>query len=290
MVTTRGRSGSWFSDQTAAQNITSSKAASKQARISGLGAAFASQSARTCSRARRSVGCSTRRSARRSTSCWSAVAIGFAGGRHGAEGSVGRGASTAPTATLAAPPRVAQIRGMSKAFVREDAGAAEPEDEKVEFGPGPRYITPEGRRRLEGELERLLAVERPKLTREVAEAAALGDRSENAEYLYGKRRLREIDRRVRQLTKLLEKLTVVSEAPSDRERVFFGASVTVEDAAGQRATYRLVGPDETDAAAGRISVESPMARALLGKRAGDAALVRRPRGESELTVTAVRYP
>ncbi len=178
---------------------------------------------------------------------------------------------------------------MSKAFVREDAAEPEPEGEEPEFGPGPRYITPEGRRRLEAELERLWKVERPRLTQEVAEAAALGDRSENAEYIYGKRRLREIDRRVRHLGRLIEKLTVVSEAPRDREHVFFGAWVTVEDEAGQSATYRLVGTDETDASAGRISVESPMARALLGKRVGDDALVRRPRGESELLITAIRY-
>jgi transcription elongation factor GreB len=180
---------------------------------------------------------------------------------------------------------------MSKAFVKEDADADEPEVEAEEaaFGPAPRYITPEGRRRLEAELELLWRVERPKVTQEVAEAAALGDRSENAEYIYGKRRLREIDRRVRYLGKLIEKLTVVTEAPADRERVFFGAFVTVEDESGQSATYRLVGPDETDARAGRISIESPMARALLGKRVGDDALVQRPRGESELVVTGVRY-
>jgi transcription elongation factor GreB len=178
---------------------------------------------------------------------------------------------------------------MSKAFVREDAEAEEPEAEEPALGPGPRYITPDGLRRLETELERLWKVERPKVTHEVAEAAALGDRSENAEYIYGKRRLREIDRRVRFLGKLIEKLTVVTEPPGDRERAFFGAWVTVEDEAGVRATYRLVGPDEADAAAGRISVESPMARALLGKRAGDDALVRRPKGDSELLVTAVRY-
>jgi transcription elongation factor GreB len=178
---------------------------------------------------------------------------------------------------------------MSKAFVREDAEGEEPEAEEPALGPGPRYITPEGRRRLEAELERLWKVERPKVTHEVAEAAALGDRSENAEYIYGKRRLREIDRRVRSLGKLIEKLTVVAEAPQDRERAFFGAFVTVEDEAGQQATYRLVGPDETNAGAGRISIESPMARALLGKRVGDDALVRRPKGESELLVTAIRY-
>jgi len=178
---------------------------------------------------------------------------------------------------------------MSKAFVREDAEAEEPEGAEPSFGAGPRYITPEGRRRLEAELERLWRVERPKVTAEVTEAAAQGDRSENAEYIYGKRRLREIDRRVRFLTRLIEKLSVVTQMPDDRERVFFGAWVTVEDEAGQSATYRLVGPDETEAQAGRISIESPMARALLGKRVGDDALVRRPKGESELVITAVRY-
>src|SRR5262245_63324977 len=101
---------------------------------------------------------------------------------------------------------------MSKAFVREDADAEEPEAEEPALGPGPRYITPEGRRRLEAELERLWKVERPKVTHEVAEAAALGDRSENAEYIYGKRRLREIDRRVRFLGKLIEKLTEIGRA------------------------------------------------------------------------------
>ncbi len=178
---------------------------------------------------------------------------------------------------------------MSKAFVREDDQAEEPEAEEPSFGAAARYITPEGRRRLEAELEQLWRIERPRVTSEVAEAAALGDRSENAEYIYGKRRLREIDRRIRHLTKLIEKLTVVTETPSDRERVFFGAWVTVEDEAGQSATYRLVGPDETDAPTGRISIESPMARALLGKSAGDEALVRRPKGESELVIRAVRY-
>jgi transcription elongation factor GreB len=178
---------------------------------------------------------------------------------------------------------------MSKAFVREDDAAEEPEGEDPSFGTAPRYITPQGRRRLVAELERLWRVERPKVTGEVAEAAALGDRSENAEYIYGKRRLREIDRRVRYLTKLIEKLSVVTETPGDRVRVYFGAWVTVEDEAGQAATYRLVGPDETDAPTGRISIESPVARALLGKRVGEEVLVRRPRGESELVVTAIRY-
>jgi transcription elongation factor GreB len=178
---------------------------------------------------------------------------------------------------------------MSKAFVREDAEPEEPEAEEPTPGAGPRYITPEGRARLAAEVEQLWKTERPKVTREVADAAAQGDRSENAEYIYGKRRLREIDRRIRYLTRLLDRLTVVSEIPADRERVFFGAWVTIEDEEGREATYRLVGPDEIDASEGRISVDSPMARALLGKRVGDDALVRRPRGDGEVVVTAVRY-
>ena len=178
---------------------------------------------------------------------------------------------------------------MSKAFVKEDAADDEPEADEPSLGAGPRYITPEGHARLAAELERRWKVERPRVTQEVADAAALGDRSENAEYIYGKRRLREIDRRIRYLERLLEKLSVVTETPSDRERVFFGASVTVEDEDGRTATYRIVGPDETDLGAGRISIASPMARALLGKRVGDHALVRRPKGEAEVTITAVRY-
>jgi transcription elongation factor GreB len=178
---------------------------------------------------------------------------------------------------------------VSKAFVKEDAVDDEPEAEEPSLGPGPRYVTPEGHARLEAELERIWKVERPKVTHEVAEAAALGDRSENAEYIYGKRRLREIDRRIRYLVRLLEKLIVVSEVPDDRERVFFGAWVTVEDEAGRSATWRLVGPDETELEAGRISIASPMARALLGKRVGDDALVRRPKGATEVRITAIRY-
>src|SRR5579863_5664193 len=109
------------------------------------------------------------------------------------------------------------------------------------------YITPEGARQLRAELDRLWQIERPQVAQAVAEAAALGDRSENAEYIYGKRRLREIDRRIRFLSKRLDAVTVVSEAPSDASRVFFGAWVTVENEDGSEATYRIVGPDESDA-------------------------------------------
>jgi transcription elongation factor GreB len=152
-----------------------------------------------------------------------------------------------------------------------------------------RYITPAGYRRLEAELSRLWSDDRPRIVEEVATAAAHGDRSENAEYVYGKKKLREIDRRIRYLSKLLDRLTVVAPDPRQAGRVFFGATVTVEDEDGARATYRIVGPDEIDLKLGHISVESPLARALLGKQAGDEAIVRRPRGEVEVVVRAVRY-
>jgi transcription elongation factor GreB len=154
---------------------------------------------------------------------------------------------------------------------------------------GPRYITPEGFERLQRELDELWKVERPRVTREVTAAAELGDRSENAEYIYGKRRLREIDRRIRFLSKRLDELTVVRPEPGTAGRAFFGARVTVEDDAGKRATYQIVGPDESDPAAGRISLESPLGRALLGREEGDEVLVERPRGRATLAVLAVRW-
>jgi len=152
-----------------------------------------------------------------------------------------------------------------------------------------RYITPEGAKKLRAELDQLWTVERPRVTQEVADAAAQGDRSENAEYIYGKRRLREIDRRVRFLSKRLDELTVVTEPPSDPRRVFFGARVTIEDEAGEQRTYRIVGGDETDVDKGWISIDSPVARACLGKRQDDLVTVRAPRGEIEYTIIAVRY-
>jgi transcription elongation factor GreB len=152
-----------------------------------------------------------------------------------------------------------------------------------------RYITPDGARKLRAELDQLWTVERPRVTQEVADAAAQGDRSENAEYIYGKRRLREIDRRVRFLSKRLDEVTVVSETPTDPGRVFFGAYVTVEDEDGDRHTYRIVGGDESDVDKGWISIDSPVARACLGKREDDVVLVRAPKGEIEYTIVAVSY-
>jgi transcription elongation factor GreB len=151
------------------------------------------------------------------------------------------------------------------------------------------YITPDGAKRLRSELEQLWTVERPRVTQEVADAAAQGDRSENAEYIYGKRRLREIDRRVRFLSKRLDDLTVVSEAPTDASRVFFGAWVTLEDEDGKTVTYRIVGPDESDADKGWISMEAPVAKALMGKRDGDDCTVRRPKGDITYTIVGIRY-
>lgn len=153
----------------------------------------------------------------------------------------------------------------------------------------PGHITAAGYRRLEEEAHRLWTVERPKLTKAVAIAAAEGDRSENAEYIYGKRKMAEIDRRLRFLGKRLDVLTVVDQRPVGETRVFFGAYVTVEDEEGALATYRLVGPDETDAGRGFISVDSPMAKALLGKSPGDEVTVPRPRGAAELVIEAVSY-
>jgi transcription elongation factor GreB len=151
------------------------------------------------------------------------------------------------------------------------------------------YITPEGFRRLQEEVDRLWRVERPRVTQQVAEAAALGDRSENAEYIYGKKRLREIDSRLRFLQKKLDSLTVVSEPPPRRDRIYFGAFVTVEEESGESAEYRLVGPDESDPAQGLLSIESPLGRALMGRGEGDEVTVRRPRGEAVIVIAAIRY-
>jgi len=154
---------------------------------------------------------------------------------------------------------------------------------------GSRYITPEGMARLKAELHQLWKVERPQVTDAVHEAAKNGDRSENGDYIYGRRRLREIDRRVRFLRHRIEELKVVDRPPDNPDRVYFGAWVTVEDEAGIEHHYRLVGPDEFDLASGRLSIDSPLARALLGKRVDDEVSFHSPGGERELLLTALRY-
>ena len=152
-----------------------------------------------------------------------------------------------------------------------------------------RPITPDGYARLEAELQDLWHRERPKIVNEVSEAAALGDRSENAEYIYGKKRLREIDRRMKFLTELLKKLTVVDPVANASDRVDFGATVTIEDEEGRIRTYQIVGEDEVDAKKGRISMRSPMGKALLKRKVGDDVLVQRPAGELEVIITELRY-
>lgn len=151
------------------------------------------------------------------------------------------------------------------------------------------YITPEGYARLAAELKQLWKVKRPEVTRKVAEAAALGDRSENAEYIYGKKQLREIDRRIAFLSRRLDELTVVDKAPRDARRVFFGAQVTLEDDAGREYRYRLVGPDEFDAAPEYISIDSPMSRALLKKRVDDEIEIRQGDAVNRYVIVGIRY-
>lgn len=155
--------------------------------------------------------------------------------------------------------------------------------------PGSQYITPEGARRLRAELDELWRIERPRVTQAVAEAAAQGDRSENAEYTYGKRRLREIDRRVRFLRKRLEGMVIVERPPADLSRIYFGAWITLETEAGSLARHRIVGPDEIDAARDHISMDSPLGRALLSKRVDDEVTVELPGGARTFTIVAIDY-
>jgi transcription elongation factor GreB len=155
--------------------------------------------------------------------------------------------------------------------------------------PGSQFITPAGAARLKRELDELWKVERPRVTQAVSEAAAQGDRSENAEYTYGKRRLREIDRRVRFLRKRLDGMTVVDQTPSDPTRVFFGAWVTLEDDAGRQFEHRIVGPDEFDQAPGYISMDAPLARALMRKTLDDEIKLELPGGVRTLIVVGIRY-
>ncbi len=154
---------------------------------------------------------------------------------------------------------------------------------------GPVYTTREGARRLQQELASLRSSVRTKIVQEVADAAAQGDRSENAEYIYGKRKLREIDRRIHWLTKRLEATTVVEPRTDGTDAVFFGAHVEVEDGSGKRKTYRIVGEDEIDLDRGHISWRSPLGRSLLKRKVGEEVVVRRPNGEVELTIVSVRY-
>ncbi len=155
--------------------------------------------------------------------------------------------------------------------------------------PSSKYITPQGKLRMEEELRYLWKEKRPIVTQAVSEAAAQGDRSENAEYIYGKKQLREIDARVRFLSKRLDDMVEVDRIPEDEKMVFFGAWVELEDEDGHLKHYRIVGPDEFDVKSGFISMDSPLAQALLNKREGDDIFVKGPNGVMEHYLSKVQY-
>ena len=180
---------------------------------------------------------------------------------------------------------------MSKAFVKEDSDAPEEAEGAAPPLPagGKNYITPAGYARLKAELKQLVELERPEVVRTVSWAASNGDRSENGDYIYGKRRLREIDRRVRFLIKRLESAQVVDSSGRDTDQVFFGATVRVRGREAERAVT-IVGVDEVDTARGHVSWISPIARALLKAREGDTVTLRTPAGEEKLEILEVRYP
>ena len=179
---------------------------------------------------------------------------------------------------------------MSKAFVKENGHDPEPSqvDDAALPPGGKNYITPAGFARLKAELARLVETERPEVVKTVAWAASLGDRSENADYIYGKRRLREIDRRVRFLIKHLEGAEVVHSSGRDTDQVFFGAAVKVRSKEGAREVT-IVGVDEVDPAHGRVSWRSPIAKALIKAREGDSVVVRAPAGDEKFEILEVRY-
>ncbi len=181
---------------------------------------------------------------------------------------------------------------MSKAFTKESDGDDE-DIERADAGAVPdgfkNYITPGGYRRLNDELAQLWKVERPKLVETIAWAASNGDRSENGDYIYGKRKLREIDRRIRFLGQRIDTAVVVDNAGKEHQRVYFGATVTVENEDGSARTVSLVGVDEIDPGGGRVSWISPIATALLKASVGDVVTLRTPRGSEELEIIEVRY-
>ena len=179
---------------------------------------------------------------------------------------------------------------MSKAFTKEDDGEEPLErDPDVPKGSGKRYITPQGFARLSDEVQELWKVERKRVVAIVSAAAELGDRSENADYIYGKKQLREIDKRIRHLTKRLDNLEIVDRKPIDQDKIFFGAWLKLKDEHGVISHIRIVGADEFDLKKGWISLESPMAKSLLGKSKGADVIVKRPKGDIEVTILDVSY-
>ena len=151
------------------------------------------------------------------------------------------------------------------------------------------YITPQGARSLRDEANKLWRVTRPEVTKQVSAAAALGDRSENADYIYGKKQLREIDKRIRYLTKRLDNLEIVDRVPDNQDTVYFGAWVRLENEHGEISELRIVGADELDTKLGWISLNSPMAKSLIGKKKSSTALVKLPAGSAELFILDISY-
>src|SRR5262245_5605983 len=181
---------------------------------------------------------------------------------------------------------------MSKAFMKDSDGDDDDRDladNGAISGGFTNYVTPAGHKRLNDELSRLWKVDRPKLVETIAWAASNGDRSENGDYIYGKRKLREIDRRIRFLSKRLDSAVVVDNAGKDHERVYFGATVTYVAESGERQTVSIVGVDEIDPARGRVSWISPIGTALLKASLGDVVTLRTPRGAEEIEILDVRY-
>ena len=186
---------------------------------------------------------------------------------------------------------------MSKAFTKEDSGTAseQPGQEDDAGGAPPipagskNYMTPAGAERLRAELKDLLHQKRPEVVKTVSWAASNGDRSENGDYIYGKRRLREIDRRIRFLQRRLDAAEVVDPAQQVSDKVLFGATVTVGDEEGRSRTYRIVGIDEAEPARGAISWISPLARAVFNARVGDVVTLRSPKGEEDLEILRIEY-
>ena len=183
---------------------------------------------------------------------------------------------------------------MNKAFTKETDAREDEDDEDFAIPTLPagskNYMTPAGYARLVAELDALWKIERPKLVETIFWAASNGDRSENGDYIYGKKRLREIDRRVRFLTQRVENAEVVDPATREQtEQIFFGATVTVEDQQGEEAVYAIVGIDEADAGRGYLAWTSPMAQALLKARVGDTVMVQTPGGRREVDIVNVQY-
>lgn len=172
-----------------------------------------------------------------------------------------------------------------KVWIRRQVGRYRPPQK-----PGSKYITPEGHASLTTELDNLWRKRRPAVTKALSEAAAEGDRSENAEYIYRKKELREIDSRVRFLRKRLENIVIVDNKPADTNKIYFGANITLEDdQSAEETSYRIVGPDETDAKKNHISMDSPLGKALLGKQLDDEIRVQTPKGEMCYFIVEIDY-